>query len=70
MRRVLVEAVSAGIVPVLNGPEQLAAAVAVARRRGGRVRAFVHIDTALNGWRWRSGGARRSLHAASLPRRG
>lgn len=44
----MAEAVAAGIVPVINGPEQLAAAAQVARSRGARVKAFVHIDTALN----------------------
>lgn len=42
------DAVSAGIVPVINGPEQLEAAVRTARGTGERVRAFVHIDTAMN----------------------
>jgi alanine racemase len=42
------ETVNVGIVPVINGPEQLEAAVTVARSRGERVKAFVHIDTAMN----------------------
>jgi alanine racemase len=42
------DAVAAGIVPVINGPEQLEAAVAVAAGRAERVKAFVHIDTAMN----------------------
>lgn len=44
----MAEAVAARIMPVLNGPEQLAAAVRVAKDRGAKVRAFVHIDTAMN----------------------
>lgn len=42
------EAIGAGLVPVINGPEQLLAANKVALDRGERVRAFVHIDTAMN----------------------
>lgn len=44
----MAEAVAAGIVPVINGPEQLHAAVRTAHHTGKRVRAFVHIDTAMN----------------------
>lgn len=44
----MTEAVAAGILPVINGPEQLAAAIRTAQVLGRRVPAFVHIDTAMN----------------------
>ncbi|MBP9182634.1 MAG: alanine racemase, partial [Fuscovulum sp.] len=52
------DTVAAGIVPVINGPEQLEAAIRTARRTGQRLRAFVHIDTAMN----RLGFAPHQLH--------
>lgn len=44
----LADTLAAGIVPVINGPEQLESAVRAADRAGQRLRAFVHIDTAMN----------------------
>jgi len=46
--RSLAAAAGAGVVPVLNGPEQLEAALRLAAARGSRLRAFVHIDTGMN----------------------
>ncbi len=57
----MADAVGAGVVPVLNGIEQLAAAERVAANRGARLRAFVHIDTGMN---------RLGFGARDLPRLG
>lgn len=44
----IAETIAARIVPFINGPEQLAAVVKAANRQGALLRAFVHIDTAMN----------------------